>query len=424
MNIELHSAKYLIKANIQADGVVEQPDVIGAIFGQTEGLLGNELDLRDLQKSAKIGRIDVELNTQKGKSTGKIYLVSNLDRVETAVLAAALESIERVGPCKAQITVDEIEDVRVAKRKKVIDRAKELLKRMIEGTKEESGDIVDAVRDSVKVEEIVSYGPEKLPAGPAVESSDSVIIVEGRNDVLNLLKAGIRNAVAVEGTNVPKSIVELSKVKTSIAFVDGDRGGELILRELLDVAEIDYVARAPENMEVEEISSKQIMKCLSNRVPADQYREILKGSDKKRLFKIFRDERREEKKEETAAPAQQPQPEPKEEEGPKAGEKKENFDRDILEGLSGTLKAKLFDRDNKELHEVAVRDLPDFLKKGAKNVEKVIFDGVITQRLVDIASEAGIKKIIGVKMGNVTKTPPNIELVTKDTMQDKEVSAP
>jgi len=424
MNIELHSAKYLIKANIQADGVVEQPDVIGAIFGQTEGLLGNELDLRDLQKSAKIGRIDVELNTQKGKSTGKIYLVSNLDRVETAVLAAALESIERVGPCKAQITVDEIEDVRVAKRKKVIDRAKELLKRMIEGTKEESGDIVDAVRDSVKVEEIVSYGPEKLPAGPAVESSDSVIIVEGRNDVLNLLKAGIRNAVAVEGTNVPKSIVELSKIKTSIAFVDGDRGGELILRELLDVAEIDYVARAPENMEVEEISSKQIMKCLSNRVPADQYREILKGSDKKRLFKIFREERREEKKEETAAPVQQPQPEPKEEERPKAEEKKENFDRDILEGLSGTLKAKLFDRDNKELHEVAVRDLPDFLKKGAKNVEKVIFDGVITQRLVDIASEAGIKKIIGVKMGNVTKTPPNIELVTKDTMQDKEVSAP
>jgi DNA primase len=423
MNIELHSAKYLIKANIQADGVVEQPDVIGAIFGQTEGLLGNELDLRDLQKSAKIGRIDVELNTQKGKSTGKIYLVSNLDRVETAVLAAALESIERVGPCKAQITVEEIEDVRVAKRKKVIDRAKELLKRMIEGTKEESGDIVDAVRDSVKVEEIVSYGPEKLPAGPAVESSDSVIIVEGRNDVLNLLKAGIRNAVAVEGTNVPKSIVELSKVKTSIAFVDGDRGGELILRELLDVAEIDYVARAPENMEVEEISSKQIMKCLSNRVPADQYREILKGSDKKRLFKIFREEKREEKREETA-PVQQPQPEPKETEKPKAEEKKENFDRDVLEGLSGTLKAKLFDKDNKELHEVAVRDLPDFLKKGAKNVEKVIFDGVITQRLVDIASEAGIKKITGVKMGNVTKTPPNIELVTKDTMQDKKVSAP
>jgi len=414
MNIELHSAKYLIKANIQADGVVEQPDVIGAIFGQTEGLLGNELDLRDLQKSAKIGRIDVELNTQKGKSVGKIYLVSNLDRVETAVLGAALESIERVGPCRAQITVDEIEDVRVAKRKKVIDRAKDLLKKMIDETKEESSDILEAVRDSVRVDEMASYGTDKLPAGPGIESSDSIIIVEGRNDVLNLLKAGIRNAVAVEGTNVPQAIVDLSKVKTTIAFVDGDRGGELILRELLDVAEIDYVARAPENMEVEELSSKQIMKCLSNRVPAEQYREVLKGSDRKRLFRIFREEKKEESR---------PEPEPrvveekveKHEEAPK-----EDFDRNVLEGLSGTLKAKLFDRNNKELHEVVVRDLPDFLKKGTKNVEKIIFDGVITQRLVDIASEAGIKKIVGVKMGNVVKRPPNLELVTKDMTQEKQ----
>jgi DNA primase len=414
MNIELHSAKYLIKANIQADGVVEQPDVIGAIFGQTEGLLGNELDLRDLQKSAKIGRIDVELNTQKGKSVGKIYLVSNLDRVETAVLGAALESIERVGPCRAQITVDEIEDVRVVKRKKVIDRAKDLLKKMIDETKEESSDILEAVRDSVRVDEMASYGTDKLPAGPGIESSDSIIIVEGRNDVLNLLKAGIRNAVAVEGTNVPQAIVDLSKVKTTIAFVDGDRGGELILRELLDVAEIDYVARAPENMEVEELSSKQIMKCLSNRVPAEQYREVLKGSDKKRLFRIFREEKKEESR---------PEPEPqvveekveKHEEAPK-----EDFDRNVLESLSGTLKAKLFDRNNKELHEVVVRDLPDFLKKGTKNVEKIIFDGVITQRLVDIASEAGIKKIVGVKMGNVVKRPPNLELLTKDMTQEKQ----
>ncbi|MDY6985548.1 MAG: DNA primase DnaG [Candidatus Thermoplasmatota archaeon] len=420
MNIELHSAKYLIRATIQADGIVEQPDVIGAIFGQTEGLLGNELDLRDLQKSAKIGRIDVELNTQKGKSVGKIYLVSNLDRVETAVLAAALESIERVGPCKAQITVDEIEDVRVAKRKKVIDRAKGLLKKMIEGTKEESGDIVDAVRDSVKVEEMISYGQEKLPAGPAVENSDSIIIVEGRNDVLNLLKAGIRNAIAVEGTNVPKTIVDLSKVKTTIAFVDGDRGGELILRELLDVAEIDYVARAPENMEVEELSSKQIMKSLSNRVPAEQYKELLKGSDKKKLFKIFREERKEEKKE-TKETKVEKEKEKEEVAAAQPEATKDDLDREVLESLSGTLKAKLFDAGNKEIHEVAVRDLPDFLKKGSKDVEKIIFDGVITQRLVDIASEVSVKKIVGVKMGNVVKRPPNIELITKDMLT---VSAP
>jgi DNA primase (EC 2.7.7.-) len=411
MNIELHSAKYLIKATVQADGVVEQPDVIGAIFGQTEGLLGNELDLRDLQKGAKIGRIDVELGSQKGKSNGKIYLVSNLDRVETAVLASALESIERVGPCRAQITVDEIEDVRVAKRKRVVNRAKVLVKKMLEGSKEESNDIIEAVRESVRVDELIPYGSEKLSAGPNIDSSDAIIIVEGRNDVVNLLKAGVRNAIAVEGTNVPQTIAGLSKVKTTTAFVDGDRGGELILKELLQVAEIDFVARAPTNMEVEELSSKQIMKGLANKVSAEQFKEMLPSDKdmKKKVFHIFRGEEREEtgkqRRENVEAIVKE------------KSEKENTKDKKMLEELSGTLKAKLFDRGNAELQEVAVRDLPDFLKKGAKKVDKIVFDGVITQRLVDIASESGVKRIVGVKMGNVVKKPHNIDLIIKDDLR-------
>ena len=90
MNIDPSTTKYLIKASIVADGIVEKPDVVGAIFGQTEGLLGNELDLRDMQKSGRIGRIEVEIGHNKGKSEGEIMIPSSLDQVETVILAAAL----------------------------------------------------------------------------------------------------------------------------------------------------------------------------------------------------------------------------------------------------------------------------------------------------------------------------------------------
>jgi DNA primase len=230
--VDPSTTKYIIKARIMADGVVEKPDVVGAIFGQTEGLLGEELDLRDLQKTGRMGRIEVDVNSKKGKSEGTIIMPSSLDQVETSILAAALETIDRVGPCKAQIQVSDIEDVRVAKKTRIIDRAKELLKNMSRAARTSELDISDEVRQSVQVEDIISYGPDKCPAGPNVASSDSIIVVEGRSDVLNLLRYGIKNAIAVEGTNVPQTIKNLSKERSVIAFVDGDRGGELILREL------------------------------------------------------------------------------------------------------------------------------------------------------------------------------------------------
>lgn len=39
---EISTTKYLIHAQINANGIVEKPDVVGAIFGQTEGLLSND----------------------------------------------------------------------------------------------------------------------------------------------------------------------------------------------------------------------------------------------------------------------------------------------------------------------------------------------------------------------------------------------
>ncbi|MCL2149246.1 MAG: DNA primase DnaG, partial [Methanomassiliicoccaceae archaeon] len=274
MNIDPNATKYMIKAKITADGVIEKPDVVGAIFGQTEGLLGEDLDLRDLQKTGRIGRIEADVQSKGGKSEGIIYVSSSLDQVETVIIASSLETVDRVGPCRASIRVLGIEDVRIQKREKVVERAKELLNDMISQSKGSSADLTQSIRQSIQVEEITTFGKDKCPAGPGVKDSESVIIVEGRSDVLNLLKAGIKNAIAVEGTNIPKTVQDLSREKVTTAFVDGDRGGELILRELFQTSEIDFVARAPRAHEVEELSTKQLVKCLRNKVPGDQYMEM------------------------------------------------------------------------------------------------------------------------------------------------------
>ena len=277
--MDLGTTKYIIYAELIADGYVEKHDVIGAIFGQTEGLLGDELDLRELQKTGRVGRIDVELTNINGKSIAKIIVPSSLDRIETSILAATLETIDRVGPCVATVKVIEIEDIRKKKREYIVERAKEILKQLMSNI--DVNTIIEEVKESVRMGEIIEYGSERLPAGPAVDSSDDIIIVEGRADVLNLLRCGIKNVIAVEGTSVPKTIIELSKKKVVTVFTDGDRGGELILKELLQVCDIDFVARAPSGKEVEELSKKEIIKCLRSKVPAEHILvQILKDRQK------------------------------------------------------------------------------------------------------------------------------------------------
>ena len=267
------TTKYLIHISLTAEGVVEKPDVVGAIFGQTEGLLGEDLDLRDLQRTGRVGRIDVQITSKKGETTGEILISSSLDRAETAILAASLETIDRVGPCVAHVTVASIEDIRVSKRRKIVERAKEILIDRFEDGTIDSDELLDDVRQSLRIEKIGSIGEEKSPAGPNVLDSDAIIIVEGRADVLNLLRYGIKNAVAVEGTNIPRTVIDLCEKKTTTAFFDGDRGGELILRELLQVADIDFVAFSPRGKSVEDMTRKEVIKTLRNKVPVEYVRD-------------------------------------------------------------------------------------------------------------------------------------------------------
>jgi DNA primase len=262
------TAKYVIHADITADGVVERSDVVGAVFGQTEGLLGDDLDLRDLQQSSKLGRIDVNVDSENGQSFGTITITSSLDKVETSILAAALETISRVGPCRATVSIAGIEDVRAAKRRTVVDRAKELLSESFDEDVMTSREILEEVRQSVRVEDIEEF--EGLPAGPRVTDSDAIVVVEGRSDVLNLLRYGVKNAVAVEGTNVPDAVADLTQNRTVTVFLDGDRGGDLIRKELAQVGDIDYVAFAPAGKSVEDLSRHEVMSALRSKRPFEE----------------------------------------------------------------------------------------------------------------------------------------------------------
>ena len=427
MNLDPSTTKYLIRAKIVADGIVEKPDVVGAIFGQTEGLIGDELDLRDLQKSGRVGRIEVEMTSHKGKSEGEITMPSSLDQVETAILASGLETIERVGPCNAKITTLGVEDVRASKKNKIIERAKELLLKMMEASKTSSVDLTETVRQAVQTEEIVNFGSNKCPAGPNVETSEAVIIVEGRSDILNLLKHGIKNGIAVEGTNIPATIRDLSRERVVTAFLDGDRGGDLILRELLQVAEVDFIARAPKGLEVEELTQKQMTKALRNKIPTDQYVEMFGLTD---LYKFPSESSKDDKASDRghdkgysrkrdrtppAPPKDRPKDIPQKKEI-KLSPEHTRF-KEVLTTLSGSQKAKLLNTRGDVVREVAVRDLADTLKKAPREASAVVFDGIITQRLLDNLIGTSIKSIVGVKLGNITKQPSSIEVVSKNLLE-------
>ncbi len=422
------TTKYVIHAHINAEGVVERPDVVGAIFGQTEGLLGSDLDLRDLQKTGRIGRIEVNIESKFGKSNGTILIPSSLDKIETSVLAAALETVDRVGPCIANIKVDKIEDVRVSKRKQIIERARLILTTMLDETMPESQELIEAVKQAVRVEEITFFGDDALPAGPNVVGSDAILVVEGRADVLNLLKCGIKNAIAVEGTNVPHVIGELSKNKTVTVFLDGDRGGDLLLKELLQVADVDYVARAPEGKGVEDLTQKEIVKALRGKLPVEQVIDMQQAKERRFRRREMASKRRIMHREEpVTVPKEEIRVVPTSEEGrveeltkalePRVESEKEGTEfKRFVEELSGTLSAKLLDENRNVIKEVAVRDLARALKETDTNVRSVVFDGVITQRIIDIAAEKKLNYLVGVKLGNIVKKPMSVKILTAENI--------
>jgi 5S rRNA maturation endonuclease (ribonuclease M5) len=432
MTNDPNAAKYQIRARIAAEGVIDKPDVVGAVFGQTEGLLGDELDLRDLQKSGRIGRIEVEIDSRKGKSEGEILIPSSLDQVETAILASGLETVDRIGPCRAKIEVVSVEDIRISKRQKVVERAKEILARLQEESKGVGLDLTEAVRKAVQVEEITTYGPEHLPSGPNIDQADALIVVEGRSDVLNLLRCGIKNVIAVEGTSVPQTVKDLSRGKTVTVFTDGDRAGELILREMLQTMDIDFVARAPRGSEVEELTQKQLLKCLRNKIPINQYLEM-SGFESTGSTREPREERGEEggargerredrgergggrREERERGPPQRlpipPPPPPPPPAAPLSPELQRYFD--LLGSVENASKSLFVGEGDAIVGEAPVKDMIEALAGLASPAKAVVFDGIVSQRLLDVAQEKGIETVVATRLGPVGKMPEKVRVFTK-----------
>lgn len=474
-NDESTTTKYMIHADFFIDGIVEKPDVVGALFGQTEGLLSDDLDLRELQKGGRVGRIQVSLSIRGGKTKGSFSVPSSLDKVETSILAAAIETVDRIGPCNAKISIKKIEDVREEKRKKIISRASDLLKKWETESSQDSSEIHDEVIKAARVGGITNYG--HLPAGPELNSSDTIIIVEGRADIAACLRAGVRNTVAVQGASVPRAVSDLTKKKTTIAFLDGDRGGDLILKELLMYSEVDFVARAPTGVEVEDLKPKEIVEHLNNKVPIEKAgfvteihaddllakaikRKKAKGGAKikgkvvppkvaeKVTPETVQDRRR------TPTPASgakaqhyqsrdsrsssAPRYQSRDSRDSRDSRGRRPYQRDggdrrsssrdrpsrdyysrppppkipeelmpFVKKIDGQEKQEgiFLNEKQKEVKKVPVISIYDEIKKAKSSVITVVFDGIITQRLIDVCEEKNIGILIGARIAELTKRP-------------------
>ncbi|MGC8571793.1 MAG: DNA primase DnaG, partial [Candidatus Micrarchaeia archaeon] len=460
--------KYLVEADFEINGLVEKPDIIGAVFGQTEGLLGGDLDLRELQKNGKIGRIEIDTNPTNNHTTGKLFLPSSLNRVETCILAAAIESVDRVGPFETTFKIVKIEDTRNEKRKKIINRAKELIKQLLTMELPDSRELSDLVESDVKASVITTYGPENLPAGPDVATSDDVILVEGRADVVNLLKNDITNCIAIGGATgvIPKTIIELIKTKETTLFLDGDRGGDIILKGIMNVGEVDFVARAPDGKEVEELTRKEIIKSLRSRIPLEQIIHTIKKDNRQDLYQqpaqqnqniqknkhqffkqpqqtqqtqqhntentplsptaissnLFKPQQTQEKKlntfniksidgNEEDESEDVPSIFQQTEHDSEPDEEKENINFyasnkekfiSALNELHNTLRGRIYDSSGNIITELPISELIPKIP-AIKDAKIIVFNGIITQRLIDVAHKSGIRAIYGVRTSQISR---------------------
>jgi DNA primase len=328
--------------------------------------------LRELQKSGRIGRIEIDLHSKNDKTTGTITIPTSLDRVSTALIAASVESINRVGPCAAKVTLEKIEDVREARRKIIIDRAKEILHKWTIESMPSVDEVFKEVSNTLKVGKVEKYGPDELPAGPELQNAKEIVVVEGRADIINLMRCGLSNTVALEGAKVPESIKTLCKEKEATAFLDGDRGGDLILKELLQVTDVKFVSRAPRGKEVEELNCKEILDALEAKVSVED------------AFK------------------------------PKREKQKVEVPKEVVEAaktLEGTLEAVLLNDKLQQLERMPVSQLAEKLQE-FEGVDTIVFDGIITQRIVDVAGEKNIKKIVASRVSDAVKPSLTVQLMT------------
>lgn len=365
MGRKKRKARYVIRASIGVDGAVRKADIVDALFDAT-GVILEGLDLSELRRKGKIGRVKANVGVEGGDSKGSISIPSRLGEKKTAMIAAGMETVEQVGPFKAKVEIDRIQDAEEAKREYMWRRAEELVEEMEKKRKTPGPE-----RTAVEGEGLERF--KGVPAGPKVSESDAVIIVQNGSGVINLLSHGIKNVVATEGSEFGSAVTEICEGRTSTAFLDGDRSGDLILNELLEAVDLDYVARAPEGEKVENLSEEGARRALKNKVAPCEC-SFSKDYELEKLAEIMRE-------------------------------------------LEGSLKAQILDEKLSKAKEVRVRDLLKELSD-SRCVRAVLLDGVITQRLADLAAGKELKYLIGARK-RLTRKPEGIEILTREDLEDR-----
>jgi DNA primase len=407
--------KYHVKLKFDVDGLVEKADIIGAIFGQTEGLLGPEMNLNELQKVSKVGRIEVNVETRGNMTKGDALIPMSTDISTAALIAAAIESIDKVGPFPAKFGLVGIDDIRAIKKKVIVDRAKKIVQDWATRTISEGDEMLKDVYDASKPGKLTSFGKAQLACGTGVFDSPWIILVEGRADVVNLLRAGYDNAIAIEGARIDETVTKLTEGKRVVAFLDGDRAGDLILKELHGVVKIDKVLRAPTGKEVEECTPLEISEILkdafSSEVQSVQqpvYPTHQPSHHQQQHHYERRNYRRERDQQEDYRAPPSRQPEALESAQPAKGTLVEDSAeivsavRDVYPQINETLEAVLLDGSMNTLLKVPVSEVIKRLNS-AEGGKLLVIDGIVTQRLVDAADRAGIEYIVGHRMTDLKK---------------------
>ena len=414
--------KYHVKLKFDVDGLVEKADIIGAIFGQTEGLLGPEMNLNELQKVSKVGRIEVNVDSKSNSARGDALIPMSTDISTAALIAAAIESIDKVGPFQAKFSLIGIDDIRAIKKKIIVDRAKKIVQEWATKTISEGEEMLKDVYDASKPGKLTTFGKAQLACGVGVYDSDWIILVEGRADVINLLRAGYDNAIAIEGAKIDETILKLTQGKRIIAFIDGDRAGDLILKELQGLVKIDKIYRAPSGREVEECTPLEISDILkdveeyikniqsikfnpdnqikiNNNIHNSVNQNQINHIDTKYLTNNQQDKVNMEISN-TKKPATINE-----------GDEVISTIKQVFPEINETLEAMIFDKSLKAILKVPVSDIVKkvFDIKGGK---LLVMDGIITQRLVEAANKAGIQFIIGHRTSSLKKPISNIHIQT------------
>ena len=408
--------KYHVKLKFEVDGLVEKADIIGAIFGQTEGLLGPEMNLNELQKVSKVGRIEVNVDTRANIAKGDAVIPMSTDISTAALIAAAIESIDKVGPFQAKFLLVGIDDIRAIKKKIIVDRAKRIVQEWATKTISEGEEMLKDVYDASKPGKLTAFGKAQLACGTGVFDSDWIILVEGRADVINLLRAGFDNAIAIEGAKVDESIIKLTEGKRVVAFLDGDRAGDLILKELHGLVKIDKVLRAPNGREVEECTPLEIAEILREAVSPQTVARHPRSAVTQTQQDSKHDYRKHGDGSEPIHPAYGGQTTRiADNDGKETLQTDHNQEmvlkvQNVFSEINETLEAVLLDDSMRILIKVPVSDIVKQLgdSEGGKYL---VLDGIVTQRLIDVADRAGIEYIVGHRT-TASKKPSAVKVHT------------